>query len=106
MPPAPTAQLSTKVTDWVKCQALEDRKPDAAGAFTIAEATSKPSKSTTKRYDLETLLKLRCTSNVGNIELRIHPAALQGKLSLAPIYDHEPPPWALWPSYIIYRHLL
>ena len=83
MSPKPTTQLSTKVTDWVERQALEDRKPNATdaantGASTTIEHSLEPY-ATPRRYDIVTLLQLRYTADLTKIELRVHPSALQGK---------------------------
>jgi len=80
----PTSQPSSKVTDWVEQQALEDRAPDTSGAPTLGGMTIKPSSTAilgSRRYDIVTMLQIRYTSNLANVELRIHPSALQGKIS-------------------------
>ena len=83
MSPKPTTQLSTKVTDWVERQALEDREPNATdGANTGAKTTIKHSLepyTRPRRYDIVTLLQLRYTADLTKVELRVHPSALQGK---------------------------
>ena len=83
--PEPTTQPSSKVTDWVEKQALEDRAPDTSDAPTFAETIIKSSSAGIlglRRYDIVTLLQLRYTSNLANVELRIHPSALQGKIAV------------------------
>ena len=83
MSPKPTTQLSTKVTDWVERQALEDREPNATDAADTGTRTTikhSPEPYTRpRRYDIVTLLQLRYTADLTKIELRVHPSALQGK---------------------------
>ena len=83
MSPKPTTQLSTKVTDWVERQALEDREPNATDAANTGTRTTikhSPEPYTKpRRYDIVTLLQLRYTADLTKIELRVHPSALQGK---------------------------
>lgn len=79
----PTTQTSSKVTDWVEQQALEDRAPDTSDAPNSVGTITKPTSAGIlglRRYDIVTLLQLRFTSNLANVELRIHPSALQGTI--------------------------
>ena len=115
MSPKPTVQLSSKVTDWVEQQALEDGGPGTADAGTVAEATFKPSlvaKTGSKKYDIATLLQLRYTTDLANIELRIHPSALQGESFHAPYQIHPSSeciylaPFSILPIYVQLGHLI
>ena len=76
------AQMSSKVTDWVKQQACEDT---TANNVTHDPKPTNPAKTlfavhgSSRRYDVETLLQLRYTVNMSDVKLQINPEVLQGK---------------------------
>lgn len=103
MAPESVTQPSSKVTDWVEQQALEDRAPDTSDAPTFVGTITKPTSAGIlglRRYDIITLLQLRYTSNLANVELRIHPSALQGRIFLFLQYGQHPSGilWGLLPA--------